>query len=76
MPETMKRHPEDVTEAAALAMYGRGYGQISDAEASKAATVANAVLDALDTICAGLTATVSAHRRNALTRPAPVVVAK
>lgn len=55
--------PIDTTEAAALAMYGRGYGNLSDEEAERAARVSNAVIQALDTICDGLTTMVIAHRR-------------
>lgn len=55
--------PIDITEAAALAMYGRGYGRLTDDEASRAARTANAVVAALDTICNGLSTMVESHRR-------------
>lgn len=63
MTGTQAKLPEDITEAAAIAMYGRGYGHITDPQAEAAARVAWAVVSSLDTISDGLTRLVVSHMK-------------
>lgn len=47
------RKPADPTEAVMLILYGRGWGQVSDAEATLAAKIAYAVILASQELDAG-----------------------